>query len=117
MSVEDAIELGQRSIYHATFRDAVSGGTVSGELSKIAYLIKSCFLSAAVYSDSQSSQCNCSQVGPSCKSFVHMQMLCDAVYHVTEKGWTKVRGEDVGELHYKYYKTPEDHPCNGNLQL
>lgn len=40
-----------------------------------------------------------------------------AVYHVTEKGWTKVRGEDVGELHYKYYKAPEDHPCNGNLQL
>ena len=32
MSVEDAIELGRRSIYHATFRDAVSGGTVSGEL-------------------------------------------------------------------------------------
>ena len=32
MSVEDAVELGQRSIYHATFRDAVSGGTVSGEL-------------------------------------------------------------------------------------
>ena len=30
MSIEDAIELGQRSIYHATFRDAVSGGTVSG---------------------------------------------------------------------------------------
>lgn len=40
-----------------------------------------------------------------------------AVYHVTENGWTKVRGEDVGELHYKYYKAPEDHPCNGNLQL
>lgn len=30
MDVEDAIELGRRSIYHATFRDAVSGGTVSG---------------------------------------------------------------------------------------
>ena len=30
MSVETAIELGRRSIYHATFRDAVSGGTVSG---------------------------------------------------------------------------------------
>ena len=28
--MEDAIELGLRSIYHATFRDAVSGGTVSG---------------------------------------------------------------------------------------
>ena len=31
MSIEDAIELGRRSIYHATFRDAVSGGTVSGK--------------------------------------------------------------------------------------
>lgn len=31
MSVEDACELGRRAIYHATFRDAVSGGTVSGE--------------------------------------------------------------------------------------
>lgn len=40
-----------------------------------------------------------------------------AVYHVTEKGWTKVSGDDVGELHYKYYVAPEDHPCNGNLQL
>lgn len=30
MSVEDAIELGQRSIYHATCRDAASGGTASG---------------------------------------------------------------------------------------
>lgn len=29
MSVEDAIELGRRSIYHATFRDCASGGTVS----------------------------------------------------------------------------------------
>lgn len=43
--------------------------------------------------------------------------LNTAVYHVTEKGWTKVRGVDVGELHYQYYKAPEDHPCNGNLQL
>ena len=30
LSVEEAVELGQRSIYHATFRDAASGGTVSG---------------------------------------------------------------------------------------
>lgn len=29
MSAAEAIELGRRSIYHATFRDAVSGGTVS----------------------------------------------------------------------------------------
>lgn len=63
LSVDEAVELGQRSIYHATFRDAASGGTVS-------------------------------------------------VYHVTQAGWTKVRGEDVGELHYKYYTQPENHPCN-----
>lgn len=29
MSVEEAIELGRRSIYHATFRDAYSGGTIN----------------------------------------------------------------------------------------
>mmetsp|Transcript_550 Transcript_550/g.640 ORF Transcript_550/g.640 Transcript_550/m.640 type:complete len:265 (+) Transcript_550:168-962(+) len=54
MSVEDACELGRRAIYHATYRDAYSGGTVS-------------------------------------------------VYHVTEKGWRKVSGDDVGQLHYHYY--------------
>lgn len=31
LPVEEAIELGRRSIYHATFRDCASGGTVSGE--------------------------------------------------------------------------------------
>eukprot|EP00897_Mesotaenium_endlicherianum_P009369 jgi/Mesen1/8460/ME000476S07993 len=54
MSYEEAIELGRRSIYHATFRDAGSGGTVS-------------------------------------------------VYHIGPEGWKKVLGDDVGELHYKYY--------------
>ena len=29
MDVEDACELGRRAIYHATFRDAYSGGSVS----------------------------------------------------------------------------------------
>ena len=33
---------------------------------------------------------------------------------MTEKGWTKVRGDDVGELHYKYYPDPAKHPCAGN---
>ena len=54
LSVAEARELGRRAIYHATYRDGMSGGTVS-------------------------------------------------VYHVTEKGWEKVTGDDVGELHYKYY--------------
>uniref|UniRef100_A0A7S0YSK3 Proteasome subunit beta n=1 Tax=Polytomella parva TaxID=51329 RepID=A0A7S0YSK3_9CHLO len=64
LSVEDAIELGRRAIYHAGFRDCASGGTVS-------------------------------------------------VYHVTEQGWTKVRGDDVTDLHYKYYPEPEKHPTSG----
>jgi len=64
MSVEDACELGRRAIYHATFRDAVSGGTVS-------------------------------------------------VYHVTQQGWKKVTGTDVGQLHYAYYPKPESHPTFG----
>ncbi len=34
-----------------------------------------------------------------------------AVYHVTEKGWTKVRGNDVGQLHFEYYPKQEEHPC------
>lgn len=29
MSAKDAIDLGRRSIYHATFRDAYSGGVVN----------------------------------------------------------------------------------------
>eukprot|EP01001_Neometanema_parovale_P005842 NODE_2243_length_1468_cov_51.409665_g2131_i0.p1 GENE.NODE_2243_length_1468_cov_51.409665_g2131_i0~~NODE_2243_length_1468_cov_51.409665_g2131_i0.p1 ORF type:complete len:278 (-),score=32.85 NODE_2243_length_1468_cov_51.409665_g2131_i0:435-1268(-) len=68
LEAEDAIELARRSIYHATFRDAVSGGTVS-------------------------------------------------VYHVAEDGWKKVRGSDVGQLHYEYYPTPETHPCQGSDPL
>jgi 20S proteasome subunit beta 5 len=58
MTREEAQELGRRAIYHATFRDAYSGGTVS-------------------------------------------------VYHVGKDGWTKVSGDDVGELHYKYYPVPD----------
>ncbi len=53
LSVEEARELGRRAIFHATFRDAYSGGTVS-------------------------------------------------VYHVTEKGWEKVSGDDCYDLYYKY---------------
>lgn len=56
LSIEEAVELGRRSIYHATHRDGASGGVVR-------------------------------------------------VYHVHEKGWTKViGGEDVSALHYMYAK-------------
>lgn len=68
LSVDEAVELGRRAIYHATFRDAVSGGTVS-------------------------------------------------VYHVTKDGWKKVGGDDVGELHYKYYNNSAQHPTWGSDPL
>jgi len=31
MSIDEAVELGRRAIYHATFRDGASGGVVSGK--------------------------------------------------------------------------------------
>lgn len=68
LTVEEAIDLAQRSIFGATFRDAVSGGTVS-------------------------------------------------VYHVTADGWTKVRGEDVGPLFYKYYPDPDKHAAHGETPV
>jgi 20S proteasome subunit beta 5 len=43
---------------------------------------------------------------------LHSNLFLCAVYHVTEAGWTKVRGADVGELHFQYYPVPEEHPCN-----
>lgn len=54
LTLDEAVELGKKSIYHATHRDGASGGVVR-------------------------------------------------VYHVHDKGWTKmVEGDDVNELHYKY---------------
>ena len=32
LTVDEAIDLGKRSIYHATFRDAYSGGSINGNL-------------------------------------------------------------------------------------
>jgi len=35
LSVKDALELGRRSIYHATHRDAMSGGSVNCKLDRL----------------------------------------------------------------------------------
>lgn len=40
-----------------------------------------------------------------------------SVYHVTEKGWTKVRGGDVGELFFDYFPTPEMQAAHGQCPL
>ncbi|KAM7487157.1 hypothetical protein LguiB_024641 [Lonicera macranthoides] len=54
MTIEEAAALARGAIYHATFRDAASGGVAS-------------------------------------------------VYYVGPNGWKKLSGDDVGELHYKYF--------------
>ena len=33
---------------------------------------------------------------------------------MTEKGWTKISGDDVGELHYKYFPPGVVHPAAGS---
>jgi len=41
--------------------------------------------------------------------------MCHAVYHVTENGWKKIIGADVGQLHYEYYPEPELHPTYNSV--
>ena len=94
MSKEEACELGRRSIYHATFRDTYSGGTVSGTSGPRGRRGRRRAPRAR-----DSSLRTCARTP---------RLSPRAVYHVTEKGWTKVSGDDVGELHYKYY--PEGNP-------
>lgn len=36
-----------------------------------------------------------------------------AVYHVTEDGWKKVRGDDVTECHFEYYPDASKHASAG----
>lgn len=93
MSAEEACELGRRAIYHATFRDAVSGGTVSGALP---------FLPVVLTPVICHSRCH-----PTPRQQYIVTMLPRfAVYHVTKNGWKKVSGTDVGELHFEYYPKP-----------
>lgn len=105
LSVEEAIELGQRSIFHATFRDAVSGGTASGVWGiRLSYA-----MSFAASTQAQ-------QARLVCIWFTTTTTTC-TVYHVTEKGWTKVRGGDVGELFFDYFPKPEMQAAHGKCPL
>lgn len=42
---------------------------------------------------------------------------CASVYHITENGWVKLSGDDVSELHDKYYPEPQLHPSYANPVL
>lgn len=55
MSIDEACELGRRSIYHATFRDAMSGGRVSGAPLR---LVQGCAARPHIASASHSSDAN-----------------------------------------------------------
>ena len=86
MSIEEAGELGRRAIYHATFRDGASGGVASGT----------------------PPVCLCMSV---CTYACFHELICVfncaflSVYYVGANGWTKLSGDDVSELHNKYYPT------------
>ena len=83
MSIDEAIELGQRAIYHATHRDAYSGGWNNGIFVRFFR----------------------SHGGVTFQIIVLWYLFsCNllSVYLVQENGWTKVRRTDVNELHYKY---------------
>lgn len=38
---------------------------------------------------------------------IGLELLWNAVYYVGPEGWVKKSGDDVGELHYKYYPIAE----------
>jgi 20S proteasome subunit beta 5 len=42
LTPEEACELGRRSIYHATHRDAYSGGTINGNYLIVSYYVQFC---------------------------------------------------------------------------
>lgn len=108
--MEDAVELARRSIYHATFRDAVSGGTVSGA----AFIFSSSMAPRRL--QQHHNKCLIDAICGTTRTLLRVFRVA-AVYHVAEDGWKKVVGSDVGLLHYEYYPTPEAHPCQGEANL
>lgn len=44
MGLEEAIELGRRAVFHATHRDAYSGGFINGEMTSSIVKAFGCFL-------------------------------------------------------------------------
>lgn len=94
MSVEEAAELARRAIYHATFRDGASGGVASGILSYLSQV------SEYIYKKKDISHLIWFYV---CLYFTFNELTFESVYHVGPNGWKKLSGDDVGELHYKYY--------------
>jgi 20S proteasome subunit beta 5 len=44
-------------------------------------------------------------------------LAVSSVYHVAEDGWKKMVGDDVTELHFKYYQDPSSHPSAGTPVL
>ncbi len=92
MSVEEARELGKRSIYHATHRDSYSGGVVNRK-HPIDSIMSILFFSLHLYS----------LIPHTFFSFLVCVCVClSQVYHMMETGWVKVSTTDVGPLHYEY---------------
>ena len=82
MTDAEAYELGRKAIYHATHRDAMSGGMVRSKFQVSFWFI--CLNRALLVA---------------C-FFFHLILA----YHMKSTGWVKISEEDVTELHYKYMK-------------
>lgn len=42
------------------------------------------------------------------QAYIYLKLVFCSVYYVGPNGWKKLSGDDVGELHYKYYPVVSD---------
>lgn len=89
LSVPEAYDLAQRAIFHATHRDAYSGGTVNCKSELITWFIMVCV-------------CVCASVR-ACVGVCLTLYFLFALYHMRETGWIKVSQEDIGDLYHHFY--------------
>lgn len=75
---EEAYDLGRRAIYHATYRDAYSGGIVRGKVKQLStyYLIYIPFF------------------------LIKKKSFSFSVYHLKSTGWVHISNNDCKDLHY-----------------
>jgi 20S proteasome subunit beta 5 len=120
LPVEEAIELGRRAIYHAGFRDCASGGTVSVyHVTQVRHHAPGSSSCMGPSSDCRQRACRQRGGGPVsvrlCAAWQSLMPLCGCrALGSAQDGWTKVRGDDIAELHCNYYPDPAVHPATAN---
>ena len=93
MTVDEAIDLGKRAIYHATHRDAYSGGGFGS--------MRVCTTHRRRRPPRTAHRPPRTDHRPPPTAHRHNLGICN-VYHMKETGWVKVGAWDVNDLHYLY---------------